>query len=82
VFDGAANFSAVGDVGADEARPGPERLGNAAAALLVEIGDDDLRPFSTKTSAMRRPMPLAAPVITATLPSSRPIAAAPSQVSP
>jgi hypothetical protein len=30
-------------------------------------------PSATKTSAVRKPMPLVAPVMTATLPSSRPI---------
>ena len=32
-----------------------------------------LAPSATKISAVRRPMPLVAPVITATLPSSRPM---------
>jgi hypothetical protein len=38
VLDRAVNFRAVGDIGADEARLWPERLGEAAATLLVEIG--------------------------------------------
>jgi hypothetical protein len=36
-----------------------------------------LAPSATKTSAVRKPMPLVAPVITATLPSSRPMSISP-----
>jgi hypothetical protein len=36
-------------------------------------GDDDPAPSATNTSAVRRPMPLVAPVMTAILPLSRPM---------
>src|SRR6266404_5251587 len=51
----------------------PSFLANASPSGARRPAMTILAPSATKTSAVRKPMPLVAPVITATLPSSRPI---------
>src|SRR5471030_1121854 len=51
----------------------PSLLANASPSGARRPAITILAPSATKTSAVRSPMPLVAPVITATLPSSRPM---------
>src|ERR1700730_4412311 len=51
----------------------PSRAASALPSAARRPATTILAPSATKTSAVRKPMPLVAPVITATLPSSRPI---------
>lgn len=45
--------------------------------FLVEVAEDDRRTFVEDRSVVARPMPLAPPVMTATLPSSRAVMSPP-----
>src|SRR5262245_26234375 len=73
----------VGDVGADEAQRRPAALPQRPTLLLPPAGTDQQAPAGSaapttrppsapKTSAMRSPIPLVAPVTMATFPSSWP----------
>jgi hypothetical protein len=61
----------VGDVHLDE--EAVDLVGDLGAVHVIEVGDDDARALGGERRAVARPMPLAAPVMTATLLSRRPI---------
>jgi hypothetical protein len=69
--DQGLDVGLVGDVGALEDRAGAAGGGlggDGLAALGVEVGQDDIGALAANRIAAAWPMPLAAPVMTATLP--------------
>ena len=60
----------VGDIGADRHRARPDRARRVIHAVGVAVGHRDLRALRAKSCAAASPIPDAAPVISATLPSS------------